>query len=144
MGNVERRLQKLEAHAPPAVSVADEDLPIEEWTEELLSNDQGPSLYSREEDEWARFRGWAEMIGIYLCYQLGHRIASARGEQLAFEDPTPPLSEEVIERVVPILEPFIESWRVRYEEAAPQREAKRRSYERWRRGGGGWGTSTSG
>ncbi len=79
------------------------------------------------------------MIGVYISYQLGHRIASARGEQLAFEDPTPPLSEEVIERIVPILVPYLESWHVRYEEAAPQREAKRRFNERWKREGGGWG-----
>lgn len=130
---LERRIGRLEAQAIPAEPVPEEDLPIEHWTEELLSNDSGPALYGREEDEWARFEDWLEMIGVYLSYHIGRRITEAGGERLGLDDPAP-LSEKTIERAMSVADPYIESWRVRYEEAVSQREAKRQSYERWKRG----------
>lgn len=127
MGSVDRRLHALENKKPFVVGgPADEELPIERWVEELLASKSGPSLYGREEDEWINFRRWVDGLGFYLTYQLCRRIASARGEQVDFEESHPHLSEKVIERIEDAAEQFVEHWRRRYEEAVPQREAKRR------------------
>ncbi len=71
MGGLERRLHNLELQLRSPVPLEDTDLPIEKWVDELLTNSSGPALYGIEEDEWARFNSWIEMLGSYLPCQLG-------------------------------------------------------------------------
>lgn len=140
MGSIERRLERLEGKFPPLPEpINPEDLPLEDWVAEEMEGYQWVSLYGIEDDE-EQYERWCKGMLEQLYWQLGDRMRES-GYRLAgsLDNET---ARTLADRVVAAFEPHALYWLERFEEAAPQREAKREMHGEWlalregNRGGG--------
>lgn len=129
MGSLERRLGRLEGKLPPlSEPINPEDLPLEDWVAEEMEGYQWVSLYGIEDDE-EQYERWCRGMLQQLSWRLGDRI---RESGYRLDSPSDDEATEVLKgRILAAFEPHAMYWLKRFEEAAPQREAKREMHREW-------------
>ncbi len=131
MGGLERRIGRLEERFPPPPEPTDpEDLPLEEWVEDEMRGYEWMGLYGIDDDE-EQYARWLEGRLAIILYAVKRRIWEG-GYRL--EEPLGDgAAEAIVGRVATAFEPHALYWRERFDEAAPQREAKREMHREWLR-----------
>jgi hypothetical protein len=129
MGSIERRLARLEEQFPPLPEPIDPaDIPVEDWVEEDMRGYVWTGLYGIEDDD-EQFENWCKWQVEALTRRVGDRMRE-EGHRLR-EPIDEETSQALMQRLVDAFEPHALYWLDRFEEAAPDREAKREMHREW-------------